>query len=192
LTTALSNALPRRNHLGLTEDLVVLRPNAFYTLRRLNINRSGGENDKGKKQRILCNILAIVLAQEASKEFHRGVSAYYAILSRACNRRDSFNCIVLTDRTGSHNGTMGFALWLTAEEAWAAGTHEYRPMGTAVIARNGQFRARDFHRERRAPDRRSPAFIGLYGSLEEVNAFLRSQASEKKLPRPQVYTRSII
>ena len=53
--------------------------------------------------------------------------------------------------------------------------------------------ARDFRRDRRSPDRRSPLFIGLYGSLEEVNEYLRSPANEaKRSPRPQVHTRSIL
>lgn len=82
---------------------------------------------------------------------------------------------------------MGFALWTSNDEAIAAGTHEYRPMGCAVIARNGQFRARDFRRDRRAPDRRSPAFIGLFGSLEEVNVYLGKAATDKR--SPEVYTR---
>jgi hypothetical protein len=69
---------------------------------------------------------------------------------------------------------MGFAVWLSEDQAWAQGTHEYRPMGCAVIARNGQFRSPDFNRYRRSPDRRSPLFIGLFGSLEEVNVFLRA------------------
>lgn len=77
---------------------------------------------------------------------------------------------------------------MSTEEVWAQGTHEYRPMGCAVIARNGQFRAPDFNRYRRSPDRRSPLFVGLFGSLEEVNCFLR-QAK----PRPSdVHTRSIL
>jgi len=82
---------------------------------------------------------------------------------------------------------MGFALWTSTDEAIAAGTHEYRPMGCAVIARNGQFRARDFRRDRRAPDRRSPAFIGLFGSLEEVNVYLSRDADAKR--KPETYSR---
>lgn len=83
---------------------------------------------------------------------------------------------------------MGFAVWLSEDQAWAQGTHEYRPMGCAVIARNGQFRAPDFNRYRRSPDRRSPLFIGLFGSLEEVNVFLR-----KGKPRqPDRYTPNIL
>jgi hypothetical protein len=72
---------------------------------------------------------------------------------------------------------MGFALWIDAdaEMAWAEGTHEYRPMGTAAIARNGQFRHVDFTRIRRRPPRLENSFAGFYGSLEEVNAILRAR-----------------
>src|SRR4029079_11614731 len=50
-------------------------------------------------------------------------------------------------------GEMGFALWLDqpAGLAWAQGTHEYRPMGTAVIASTDQFRRHDFRQGRRRP-----------------------------------------
>lgn len=83
---------------------------------------------------------------------------------------------------------MGFAVWLSDEEAWAQGTHEYRPMGCAVIAKTGQFRAFDFSRYRRAPLRRSPLFVGLFGSLEEVNVFLR----DGKPRTPDVHTRTLL
>src|SRR5262245_9940658 len=71
---------------------------------------------------------------------------------------------------------MGFALWIDSQNgtAWAQGTHEYRPMGTAVIARTDLFQHRDFHQSRRRPGRLSGAFVGFFGSLEEVNAELRS------------------
>jgi hypothetical protein len=39
---------------------------------------------------------------------------------------------------------VGFYLWLDEELAWAQGTYEYRPMGTAVIADTDLFRRRDF------------------------------------------------
>ena len=39
---------------------------------------------------------------------------------------------------------MGFYLWLDDDLAWAQGTYEYRPMGTAVIAASDLFRRRDF------------------------------------------------
>jgi len=73
---------------------------------------------------------------------------------------------------------MGFALWLIDREAWAAGTHEYKPMGTAVIAATQLFRARDFSRLRKAPSRRIAGFEGLFASLEDVNRHLQR-------PRPQ-------
>ncbi len=71
---------------------------------------------------------------------------------------------------------MGFALWIDSEEglAWAQGTHEYRPMGTAVIARSDQFRPRDFTQTRRRPRRLDGSFAGFYGSLEDINGSLRS------------------
>ena len=76
---------------------------------------------------------------------------------------------------------MGFALWIDAEAemVWAEGTHEYRPMGTAAIARTGQFRHGDFTRIRRRPQRLESSFAGFYGSLEEVNACLRTRAHWK-------------
>ncbi|MDP9169222.1 MAG: hypothetical protein M3N54_01280 [Acidobacteriota bacterium] len=73
---------------------------------------------------------------------------------------------------------MGFAVWIDDENglAWAQGTHEYRPMGTAVIARSDQFRHRDFLQTRQRPAQLRDAFRGFFGSLEEVNAALRSEA----------------
>jgi hypothetical protein len=71
---------------------------------------------------------------------------------------------------------MGFALWIDSEAglAWAQGTHEYRPMGTAVIARTDQFRHRDFTRMRRRPQSLESSFAGFYGSLEDINGRLRT------------------
>lgn len=70
---------------------------------------------------------------------------------------------------------MGFALWIDNREqlAWAQGTHEYRPMGAAVIAVTDRFRPRDFRQTRRRPARLARAFAGFFGSLEEVNQHLR-------------------
>ena len=87
---------------------------------------------------------------------------------------------------------MGFALWIDDDTAWAQGTHEYKPMGAAVIAVNGLFRARDFSRYRRGPDRMAPTFQGLFASLEDVNARLQSQAFKKNFRPPQVRARSIL
>ena len=76
---------------------------------------------------------------------------------------------------------MGFALWIDphAGLAWAQGTHEYRPLGTAVIARTDQFRHRDFHRTHRRPPHLENSFVGFFGSLEEVNASLRGNSEWK-------------
>jgi hypothetical protein len=70
---------------------------------------------------------------------------------------------------------MGWAVWIDEREgtAWAQGTHEYRPMGAAVIAITDQFRPRDFSQNRRCPDRLNDSFSGFFGSLEEVNRHLR-------------------
>jgi hypothetical protein len=79
---------------------------------------------------------------------------------------------------------MGFAVWLDTPRglAWAQGTQEYRPMGAAVIAITGQFRHRDFHARRGRPVHLMNQFTGFFGSLEEVNVFLRSrtQATRKQ------------
>jgi hypothetical protein len=77
---------------------------------------------------------------------------------------------------------MGFAVWIDAESsvAWAQGTHEYRPLGAAVVALNDQFRSRDFRPRRQCPSRLDRAFVGLFGSLEEVNGFLRKWRSARK------------
>ncbi len=79
---------------------------------------------------------------------------------------------------------MGFAVWIDREQrvAWARGTHEYRPMGTAVIAISDRFRARDFASERPSPAHLASCFAGFFGSLETLNDFLHS-AETRKLRR---------
>ncbi len=81
---------------------------------------------------------------------------------------------------------MGFALWIDAENglAWAQGTHEYRPMGAAVVAVTDQFRRRDFRQTRRSPAHLRSSFAGFFGSLEEVNASLRARRRWKRLFTP--------
>jgi len=83
---------------------------------------------------------------------------------------------------------LGFALWIDSDErlAWARGTHEYRPMGAAVIALTDQFRARDFNSARRVPRRLENCFAGFYGSLEEVNERLRSRALLRRRATPSI------
>jgi hypothetical protein len=74
-----------------------------------------------------------------------------------------------------HPEAVGFALWIDRENglAWVKGTHEYRPLGSAVLASTDQFRHRDFRQRRRPPAALANSFAGFYGSLEEVNARLR-------------------
>jgi hypothetical protein len=76
---------------------------------------------------------------------------------------------------------MGFALWIDPAGglAWAQGTHEYRPMGTAVISRRDQFRRRDFQQTRRRPANLENSFAGFFGSLEDLNARLRAEPKWK-------------
>ena len=81
---------------------------------------------------------------------------------------------------------MGFAVWIDVENglAWAQGTHEYRPMGSAVIASTDQFRHRDFRSSRRPPVDLRRSFGGFFGSLEEVNLRLRLQRKWKRRATP--------
>jgi hypothetical protein len=81
---------------------------------------------------------------------------------------------------------MGFAVWINRRGtlAWARGTHEYRPMGTAVIAGSDQFRHRDFQQTRKRPADLDKCFIGFFGSLEEVNVTLRKQPAWNRRPTP--------
>jgi hypothetical protein len=81
---------------------------------------------------------------------------------------------------------VGFALWIDMENgiAWAQGTHEYRPLGSAVIAVTDQFRHRDFRGRRGRPDSLANAFAGFYGSLEEINLRLRSRKKWNRRATP--------
>ena len=76
---------------------------------------------------------------------------------------------------------MGFGLWIDRDNglAWAQGTHEYRPMGAAVISSTDQFRHRDFRQSRKRPRALQNSFAGFFGSLEEVNTKLRAQTKWK-------------
>lgn len=81
---------------------------------------------------------------------------------------------------------MGFAVWIDADAdlVWAEGTHEYRPMGTAVVAVTDQFRHRDFRQGRPRPKHLQSSFAGFFGSLEEVNATLRTGRRSKPRSTP--------
>jgi hypothetical protein len=68
---------------------------------------------------------------------------------------------------------VGFHLWISPEVAWAQGTYEYRPMGTAVIAASDLFRRRDFDSRRLPPARGSAFYVGQFASLGHLNLELR-------------------
>ena len=74
---------------------------------------------------------------------------------------------------------MGFALWHQKPLLLCAGTHEYRPMGTAVAGDQGLFHARDFNPRRKAPRRAQDGFLGYFASLNDVNAFLRGPRKKR-------------
>jgi hypothetical protein len=78
---------------------------------------------------------------------------------------------------------MGFFLWLDRDLAWAQGTYEYRPMGTAVISASDLFRRRDFDPRRKRRPPRDAAFAGQFASLGHVNAHLEWRRSGR--PRPK-------
>ncbi len=74
---------------------------------------------------------------------------------------------------------MGFYLWLDHDLAWAQGTYEYRPMGTAVIAASDLFRRRDFDPKRRPPISPTARLEGQFASLGHLNLRLR-QITERR------------
>lgn len=80
---------------------------------------------------------------------------------------------------------MGFALWIEDGVARAEGTHEYRPMGEAVISATSQFAARDFRPGRAGARRRSESFAGFFGSLVELNAHLRRRRAARLAGKPR-------
>jgi hypothetical protein len=70
---------------------------------------------------------------------------------------------------------VGFYLWLDDDIAWAQGTYEYRPMGTAVIAATDLFKRRDFDPRRRPPRPGSAEFAGQFASLGHLNLQLKER-----------------
>jgi hypothetical protein len=90
---------------------------------------------------------------------------------------------------------MGFALWIDDDLAWAQGTHEYRPMGVAVVSSRDLFTAHDFSLRRRPPHRDSPSYQGLFASLGDVNGHLarrRSQGIAGRRKQRKLPTRTVI
>jgi len=70
---------------------------------------------------------------------------------------------------------MGFYLWLDGDSAWAQGTYEYRPMGTAVIAASDLFRRQDFSARRKPRPGMGAEFAGQFASLGHVNEQLEKR-----------------
>jgi hypothetical protein len=66
---------------------------------------------------------------------------------------------------------MGFALWTADGLAWAQGTHEYRPMGAAVISTTDLFRTRDFSQRKSLPEE-GAEYVGLFASIVDLNDWL--------------------
>ena len=74
---------------------------------------------------------------------------------------------------------MGFYLWTDGNIAWAQGTYEYRPMGTAVIAATDLFRRRDFDPRRKLQAPRSAEFLGQFASLGHLNGQLTARRKKR-------------
>ena len=70
---------------------------------------------------------------------------------------------------------MGFYLWLDRDLAWAQGTYEYRPMGTAIISTSDLFRRRDFDPKRKPPASATAHLAGHFASLGHLNTHLRGR-----------------
>jgi hypothetical protein len=73
---------------------------------------------------------------------------------------------------------VGFYLWVDDELAWAQGTYEYRPMGSAVISVSDLFRRRDFDPRRKVQASRQARYAGQFASLGHLNA----QLKQRRLP----------
>lgn len=80
---------------------------------------------------------------------------------------------------------MGFALWTRDGISWALGTHEYRPMGVAIVSATAQFSSRDFDPRRAVPGRARGDFDGFFASLGEMNAYLRTRRRGGGRKRPR-------
>jgi hypothetical protein len=82
---------------------------------------------------------------------------------------------------------MGFALWVEPEVAWAEGTHEYRPMGVAVISVTDLFHARDFDSRRAPRTEREQNFAGYFASVGDLNHYMRRRRNDRQAADPHHY-----
>jgi len=67
---------------------------------------------------------------------------------------------------------VGFHLWVDDDLAWAQGTYEYRPMGSAVISASDLFRRRDFRPRRQWLPPQAARYAGQFASLGHLNTQL--------------------
>jgi len=79
---------------------------------------------------------------------------------------------------------VGFYLWLDGDLAWAQGTYEYRPMGTAVISISDLFRRRDFSPHRKVQAPREAEFAGQFASLGHLNTQLQERRKQRRSQKP--------
>jgi hypothetical protein len=63
--------------------------------------------------------------------------------------------------------------------AWAQGTYEYRPMGTAVISSSDLFRRRDFSPQRKVQAPLDAEFAGQFASLGHLNTHLQKRRKRR-------------
>ena len=75
----------------------------------------------------------------------------------------------------SYDTLVGFYLWFDDGVAWAQGTYEYRPMGTAIIAATDLFRRRDFDPRRKAKPPITARYAGQFASLGHLNQQLKQR-----------------
>jgi len=75
---------------------------------------------------------------------------------------------------------MGFTIHLDSERdlLYASGTHEHRPLGVAIIARESIFLACDFNIDYHIPARVGARYVGFYGSIGDINFALRGGRSK--------------
>jgi hypothetical protein len=78
---------------------------------------------------------------------------------------------------------VGYYLWLDGELAWAQGTYEYRPVGTAVISSSDLFRRRDFSPRRPVRPPVTAVFEGQFASLGHLNQQLRTRRRAQRKAR---------
>jgi hypothetical protein len=82
---------------------------------------------------------------------------------------------------------MGFALWMKDGTSWAMGTHEYRPMGVAVISSSDYFRPRDFQTRHRRVEVERGFFVGFFASIAHMNQHLEKTRKTGKKKRRKLY-----